>query len=146
MTTIEELNHLDDFDELQKQLIDINIIEQTEQFLESNNIQKQFAKQYLSSKLFYKFKNDFPYISEEFSEYIDKIYNNIDLENNLSKYVDLLNQWKTQDINKTIDELSEMKQKTRNSSNETDNKDCKNGFQHQENILNIAEDYYKSFQ
>jgi hypothetical protein len=142
MTTIEELNLLNDFDDLQYQLTQPNMIENARRFLKDKNVNPDYARHYLTSKMFFKFKEHFPNISAEFYECISAVYHDEDLSNNITRYINFLSQWKKKDIDDTLIELSEMKQHTQSSSAETDNNDCKICYENQESILIEAEKFY----
>ena len=67
----------------------------------------------------------------------------MNLNLNLPIFVQLFEQWKKNDINESLIDLSDLKQKTIKSSSETEDHDCKKCFENQEKIIDIASDFYK---
>ena len=112
-------------------------------YLQYKNIAESYVTLYLSVQLFVKIPDMFNNISHELKDIIDLIYNNIDLENNLPKFRILFNEWKKTDANEIINEIEFMKGRTRTSSTETDDTNCKKCYEIQEDILSAAEKYFK---
>ena len=144
--SMKDFETLNDFDELQTYIMREDVITNTGQFLVSHGIDQNYAKHYLSSIIFFKFKSEFPNMNSEFSVAIDNLHsqNNECVKEAFQKFVELFQDWKKKDVKDTLEELDMMKRQTRASSSETEDPDCKQCFQNQENILTIAEDFYKS--
>ena len=132
-----------ELDELQQYLKQKDTISNTEDYLKSLNISKTYAKLYLTTHLFVKFPDFFSDVSDEFKLIINKVYNNENLQNNLSQYEIMFNDWKQTNSIQLIDELQFMKSQTKAASSETEDNQCKYCYNLQEDIINLAESFFK---
>ena len=146
MSSFHDLEVLNDFDEMQRYIMREDVIKSATELMIEYNANPVYAKHYLSSMIFFKFQDEFPNLKESFKTIIEKVYHKVDLNINIPIFVDFFNEWKKKDINTTLENLNMMKRQTRASSSETDNEDCKKCLENQEQILTVAENFYKSMQ
>ena len=132
-----------ELDELQMYLNQPDTILNAKHFLQNLDINENYTKLYLSAYLFVKIPDFFPDLTDDFKLLIHKIHNNQNLIENLPKYEQLFNEWKQSNAASLVEELHFMRRQTRASSSETENENCKICYDTQENILNIAETYFK---
>ena len=146
MSSLRDLELLDDFDALQRYSTREDVIANAKELMIEHSLDPSFSRYYLCSIIFFKFQSEFPDMTDGFKDVTQKLHDKIELETNVPKFIELFNIWKKEDVATTLDNLNMMKRHTRASSSDTDDKDCKRCLLQQEAILSIAENFYKSMQ
>lgn len=134
-----------DIDALQKYITTELAYNNAKNTLNEYNISDIYIKGYLVSELFYKFPDFYPNMPDELKSQISNVYNKINLKENIQIYDILLKKWKQDDLSEMILDIEDMKDRTRSSSMETDNENCKSCYNTQEDILNTAQKILKRF-
>jgi len=132
-----------ELDELQKHLQLNSTILKAKETLNTYNINEKDVKIFLSTELFVKFPLFFENINQELQICATKVYNQENLVENIEVFKILLNDWKQTNLRNIKNEIESMKEQTELSMNETIDENCKNCFNNQKNILNIANDYFE---
>ena len=133
-----------EIDMLQNYITSEEAYEKTKIIFDKYDIQEQYIKIFLVSELFYKFPDFYPNMSDDLKLQISNVYNQINLKENIELYNTLLKEWKKNDLSEMISQIDNMKGRTRSSSLETENENCKLCYKTQENILDIAQTFLEN--
>ena len=93
--------------------------------------------------MFVKYPSFFENTSEELLNCANKVYKKKNLRENLEKFKTLVNSWKQANIIEITDEIQSMKIQTSVSKLETSDENCKNCFDNQNKILDVALEYFQ---
>jgi len=132
-----------ELDELQMYIKQPDTVQTAKELLSSLGLDEKYTKLYLSTYLFIKVPDFYRDLTDEFKSIIHKVYNNENLIENLPKYKEMFNTWKQSSASSLVEEIHHMRRKTRESSSKTENDNCKLCYDTQDNILSIAETYFK---
>ena len=132
-----------ELDELQMYIKQPDTVQTAKELLSSLGLDEKYTKLYLSTYLFIKVPDFYTDLTDEFKSIIHKVYNNENLIENLPKYKEMFNTWKQSSASSLVEEIHNMRRQTRESFSKTENDNCKLCYDTQDNILSIAETYFK---
>lgn len=132
-----------ELDELQMYLTQKDTVQNARDLLISKGVDEKYTKLYLTTYIFIKVPDFYSDLTDEFKSIIHKVYNNENLIENLPKYKYMFDLWKQSSASSLVEELHYMRRRTRASSYESENENCKSCYDTQDNILSIAETYFK---
>ena len=133
-----------ELDELQKRLQSNETILYAKQLLSAYNIDEKDARIFLSAEMFVKHPDFFENTNPELLNIANKVYNKENLNENIEQFKIQIHQWKLSNVSKIKNEIQSMKHFTVYSQSEATDENCKQCFDQQNRILNVALEYFEN--